>query len=344
MPARTWSQGRRFPRVGSALPERIGHGRWIAGLVFALVTLGALVLVSRRITHANWPLADASPWLVVLAALCYFSSYVLRARGWRRLFPVEHRPDQARCLASVGAAAASGAVLPFRLDYVVKIGTLRKLGGRQIGCEAIAISIISLGIVDAVAMLPLSLSAIATSAHVLRAPLLVVISFGLGCAVLLLTSGKLMHLSILRRSDRLSAIAARVAKHRTREGRRSATIAGLYLLTCWTARAAGSVALLSGLGSAFSPTTALCVLCLGAAASVLPITAGGAIANVGAATGILLALGADKNLAINFALASGLLLVTTAVAAAMAGVACSPIAQALAHQPLAARRMRLGAS
>jgi hypothetical protein len=55
------------------------------------------------------------------------------ARGWHRLFPREQQPDQARCLASVGAAAASGVVLPFRLDYLVKIGTLRKLGGSASG-------------------------------------------------------------------------------------------------------------------------------------------------------------------------------------------------------------------
>jgi uncharacterized membrane protein YbhN (UPF0104 family) len=344
LPTERWFQGRRFLRLGSALPGPVGNRRWILSLVFALVTLAALALVSQRLTHTNWPLANATPWLVALAACCYFSSYVLRARGWHRLFPAEHRPDQARCLASVGAAAASGAVLPFRLDYVVKIGTLRKLGGRQISFDAIAMSIISLGIVDAVAMLPLSLWAIATSAHALRAPLLVVVVFGLGCAALLLASGKLMQLAVLRRSDRLGAMAARIAKHRTHEGRRSATIAGLYLLTCWTARAAGSVSLLSGLGFAFSPTTALCVLCLGAAAGVLPITAGGAVVNVGAATGILMLLGADKDLAINFSLASGLLLVATASVAALAGVACSPVAQAFARQPLASRRVRLGAS
>jgi hypothetical protein len=64
--------------------------------------------------------------LVIAAGVCYFVSFVLRARGWRRLFPRDACPDQARCLASVGAVAASGVVLPFRLDYLVKIGTLRQ--------------------------------------------------------------------------------------------------------------------------------------------------------------------------------------------------------------------------
>ena len=38
--------------------------------------------------------------------------------------------------------------------------------------------------------------------------------------------------------------------------------------------------LLSALGLRFSPTTALCVLCLSAAAGVVPITAGGLAVNV----------------------------------------------------------------
>jgi hypothetical protein len=128
--------------------------RLVAGVAFALVTVAACLLVGRRLTDSSWPLAHARVVLVAVAALCYFVSFVLRARGWHRLFPRNQQPDQARCLASVGAAAASGAVLPFRLDYLIKIGTLRRLGGIRIGLEAIALSIVSLGMVDSVAMRP----------------------------------------------------------------------------------------------------------------------------------------------------------------------------------------------
>jgi hypothetical protein len=73
----------------------------------------------------------------------------------------------------------------------------------------------------------------------------------------------------------------------------------------------------------FSPTTALCVLCLSAAAGVVPITAGGVVANVGATAGILLALGVGKDIAINFSLASGLLLTSSAGVAAVCGATVS---------------------
>jgi hypothetical protein len=109
----------------------------------------------------------------------------------------------------------------------------------------------------------------------------------------------------------------------------------VYLFTCWTTRAIGSTLLLSALGFAFSPTTALCVLCLSAATGVIPITAGGAVANAGATAGILLALGVGKNVAINFSLASGLLLVTSASAAAVSGLALSLTTRALANRRLA---------
>jgi len=74
------------------------------------------------------------------------------------------------------------------------------------------------------------------------------------------------------------------------------------------------------LGTGFSPTLALVVLCLSAAAGILPITAGGAVASMGATAGILFALGVSKDVAINFSLASGLLLTFAALSAALVGL------------------------
>lgn len=306
--------------------------RLVAGAAFAAVTVIACVLLGRRLTDSSWPLAHARIVLVVAATFCYFVSFVVRARGWRRLFPRDECPGQAGCLASVGAAAASGVVLPFRLDYLVKIGMLRRLGGIRVSLEVIALSIISLGMVDAIAMLPLSISATATSSADLRGPLLVVVAFGIGCCVILLASARLVRLPLLRRSRRLGIVADHVSAHRTTRGRGSVIGAGAYLLGCWIARALGSTLLLSALGYRFSPTTALCVICLGAAAGVVPITAGGLVASVGATVGILLALGVGKDIAINFSLASGLLLSTSATVAALCGTVLSIMTMAFARR------------
>jgi hypothetical protein len=317
-------------RLRAALTPR--RHRLVAGVVFALITVTGCILVGERLTRSSWPLAHARMLFVAVAGACYFASFVLRARGWRRLFPREQRPGQAGCLASVGAAAASGVVLPFRLDYLIKVGTLRRLGGIRIGFEAIALSIVSLGMVDAVAMLPLSISATATSPASFRGPLLIVVAFGIGCFTLLVASAHLVRLPLLCRSRHLGRVAGQISGHRERRGRRNAIAAGIYLLACWTARALGSALLLSALGFAFSPTTAMCVLCLSAAAGVVPITAGGAVANVGATAGILLALGAGKDVAINFSLASGLLLAASASAAALSGYALTLATRALTRR------------
>jgi lysylphosphatidylglycerol synthase-like protein len=297
---------------------------------FAVVTVGACVLLGRRFTHTSWPLERAHMGLVAGAIALYFASYVLRALGWQKLFPSAARPGRARCLAACGAAAASGVVLPFRLDYLVKIGTLRRMGGAKLGLEAIALSIISLGVVDAIAFLPLSISATATSSASFRLPLIGVVLFGVACCGLLVGGRHLARLPIVVRRARLAKLAARVVDH-PRSTPREGFAAWLFLLCCWTSRALGSTLLLAALGVGFSPTLALVVLSLSAAASLIPIASGGAVANVTATAAILVALGVHKDPAINFGLASGLLLCSTAAVAAIVGVAISVAIGLRAH-------------
>jgi hypothetical protein len=315
-------------------PSSGGHStsgrRLLVAFGFAAVTVGACVLLGRHFTHTSWPLERAHMGLVAGAVALYFASYVLRALGWQKLFPSAGRPDRARCLAACGAAAAAGIVLPFRLDYLVKIGTLHKIRGAKLGFEAIALSIISLGIVDAIAFLPLSISATATSSGSFRLPLIGVVLFGVACCGLLVGGRHLARLPIVVRRRRLAKLAARVVDH-PRSTRREAITAWLFLLGCWTSRAFGSTLLLAALGVGFSPALALVVLCLSAAASLIPIASGGAIANVGATAAILLALGVHKDAAINFSLASGLLLGSTAAVAAVVGVATSVAIGLRAH-------------
>jgi hypothetical protein len=64
-------------------------------------------------------------------------------------------------------------------------------------------------------------------------------------------------------------------------------------------------------------------MCLSAATAILPITAGGAVAGMGTTAGVLYALEVSKGVAVNFALASGLLLTGAALVAAAFGLAGS---------------------
>jgi hypothetical protein len=302
--------------------RRIHHSphrlRLLGGLAFGVLSLGACVLVARHLSEASWPLEGAHVPLVFLAACSYLASFGFRAFGWHQLFPSRERPDGARCLAACGAAAASGVVLPFRLDYVVKISTLHRLGGVTLGLETIAVSIVALGMVDAVAMLPLAVSALATSGPMLRAPLIVVVLFCIGCLAILTLGQRVARLPFVGRSDRIHTVYRRVADS-TRFSR-TTLVSGLLLLGCWTSRALGSTLLLSAVGVRFSPTLALVVLCMSGATSILPITIGGAVAGMGTTAGVLFALGVTKGAAVNFALASGLLLTGAALAAAALGV------------------------
>ena len=139
----------------------------------------------------------------------------------------------------------------------------------------------------------------------------------------------------LARRARLSRLARRCTD-RPRGTTRDAILAWLFLLGCWTTRATGSMLLLAALGAGFSPTLALVVLCLAAAASLIPVTSGGAIANVSATAAVLLALGVHRQQAINFGLASGLLLCTAAAAAAVVGLTTSLALSRPRHNPTGA--------
>ena len=309
------------PSAGDAVASP-GRRRLVAAVAFAALTLGFTVLLARRLTHTSWPLERADMRLVGGAVALYFSSYVFRALGWQKLFLAVDRPCRGRCLTACGAAAASGVILPFRLDYVVKVATLRRMPGVRLGLEAIVFSIISLGLVDAVAFLPLSISATATTSSAFRLPLIFVVLFGLGACGILAAGQRLARLPWVARRDRLSRLARRVARH-PGGTTRDATLAWLFLVCCWSSRAAGSMLLLAALGAGFSPSLALVVLCLAAAASLIPVTSGGVVANVGATAAVLIALGVHHRIAINFGLASGLMLCISAVAAAVVGLATS---------------------
>lgn len=304
------------------LTNRPMLARRVAATGLSAAAIGAVVLLARRVTGTTWPLQGAQIELVLGAGGAYLASFVFRALGWQRLFPETTRPDRGRCLAACGAAAASGAVLPFRLDYLVKIATLRRLAGVTLSLEVVAFSIISLGIVDAVALLPLTIAALATSGAIFRAPLAIVLLFGFGCVGVLTLGPRLIRLPRIARSTRLGAACRHISDSTARSS--GATVAaGGFLLACWLTRALGNTLLLWALGVGFSPTFALVILCMSAAASLLPITAGGVIVGIGATSAVLLALGVPTRPAINYSLASGLLLTSTALVAAVVGISTS---------------------
>jgi uncharacterized membrane protein YbhN (UPF0104 family) len=305
-----------------------------AGMALCALSVVACFLLARRLTGASWPLEKANLGLVALAAVGYVASFGFRALGWRRLFPRTDRPHASRCLAACGASAASGTVLPFRLDYLVKVATLRRLHGAPLGIETIAVSIVALGLIDAVAMLPLAVAALSTAGGLFVIPLGLVVLFCIGATVFVLFGPRVLRLVPLGRWKRVSGVFSRVGE--TATDTRSTLVVGTYLFGCWTSRALGSTCLLMALGTSFSPQIAIVVLCLAAAAAVIPVTSGGAVAGMGATAAILLALGASKEVAINFSLASATLLTLAALTAALVGLTSSLVVGFRGRQVLGA--------
>jgi uncharacterized membrane protein YbhN (UPF0104 family) len=293
------------------------------GAAFCVLALTACVFVARRLTTSSWPLDHAEPGLVFAAAGAYVAAFGFRALGWRQVFRSDQRPDSARCLAACGLASASGAVLPFRLDYLVKVGTMHRLGGVTLGLDTIVLSIVALGVVDAVALLPLAISAFATGGTAFLAPLAVVVLFCVGCLGVFVAGPRLARMPLVHRSRRATIVCQRVGLATSQT--RSTFGAGALLFACWISRICGGTCLLMALGAGFSPHFVLIVLCMAGMMSILPITAGGGVATLGATAGVLLALGVSKDVAINFSLASGLLVTTAALTAALVGVTGSAV-------------------
>jgi uncharacterized membrane protein YbhN (UPF0104 family) len=133
----------------------------------------------------------------------------------------------------------------------------------------------------------------------------------------LLAGSRLARLPLLRRSRRAVAFCGRVAETTTIS--RATLVAGAWLFAGWIARILGGSCLLVALGAEFSPLFVLVVLCMAGMMSVVPITAGGGVATVGATAAVLLALGVSRDVAINFSLASGLLGTVAALVAALVG-------------------------
>jgi uncharacterized membrane protein YbhN (UPF0104 family) len=308
------------------------------GTALCVLALAACVLAARHLTSASWPLEHAQPGLVFAAGGAYVAAFGFRALGWRQVFRPDQRPDSARCLAACGLASASGTVLPFRLDYLVKVGTIRRLGGVTLGLDTIVLSIVTLGVVDAVALLPLAISAFASGGTAFLAPLAVVVLFCLGCLGVLLAGPRLVRLPLVHRSRRATIVCQRVAV--SSAVTRSTFGAGTLLFGCWISRICGGTFLLMALGAGFSPHFVLIVLCMAGMMSILPITAGGGVATLGATAGVLLALGVSKDVAINFSLASALLVTVAALMAAAVGVTGS-VALALSGRAAKARLVPL---
>jgi len=276
---------------------------------FIALALGMTGLGGWRFSSTGWPFSHGKPLLIVGAGLLFLVAYPVKAWGWGRLFAPTERPKTSALAAAGGAASVTGVALPGRFDDVVRVAVVRRYPDCPAGVRAVAFSLFALGLIDAVALIPLaSTSAALTGSTAVRIALALVATAGVGAAAVLVVLPRLMACGRL--------VRFRLARwlHERSPCAREAGKAALLVHASWLMRAAGVLLLLGGLGLGLSLPLAMLFLCAGAASAALPLGPAGAATQAGGGAVILVASGVTASAAIDFALA-------TQALAVMAGAA-----------------------
>lgn len=116
----------------------------------------ALVLAVRHFVASGWPLDGGHPLLVATVGALFVVAYALKALGWGRLFAPRERPPPLALAAAGGGASIMGLALPGRLDEAIRIAIVRRYPACPAGVTTLCLSLFTLGLLDAVALSPLS--------------------------------------------------------------------------------------------------------------------------------------------------------------------------------------------
>ena len=163
-------------------------------------------LAYRHFAETGWPLRDADVRLTAASGMCFLLAYAFKALGWQRLFRPHERPRSMALAAAGGAASVTGAALPGRFDDVVRVAVVRRYPGSLVGIPTVALSLFTLGLIDAAALMPLASTAAAmsdTSAPI-RATMAVIAFAGFAAMAIVVAtprltdSGRLLQFRITR--------------------------------------------------------------------------------------------------------------------------------------------------
>jgi len=295
--------------------RRSRRSRWslAAGSGATMVVLA--FLAARHFATSPWPLSGGQPGVLVAICLLLLLAQGFKAFGWGRLFTAGERPRPLALAAGNGGAALVGVVLPGRFDDAMRVAVVRRYPGCRAGVRTLCLSLVILGLIDAVALAPLAAAAAALGGGIgVRAGLGVVAVAGVAAAGLLLV---LPRFAGSKRALRFRL--GRWVSPRT-TSRRRLSEAWALVSACWLLRAVASFLLLGTLGVGFSFPLALLLLCAGAAAAAVPIGPAGAATQVGAGAAALIASGVGSSQALAVTLAGGALGVLTGAAIFVAAI------------------------
>lgn len=278
-------------------------------ITWVVAALAVTVLGGWHFAKAGWPLAHASPWLVAVAGVLFLLAYPVKAFGWSRLFRKHERPRSSTLAAAGGAASITGIALPGRFDDVVRIAVVRRYPNCPAGVRVLIFSLFTLGLIDAVALMPLaSVGAALTGSTAIRIALAIVAAGGIGAAVVILIIPRLVACGRFIRFRLARWVSERAPSPR------EAGNASLWVFASWLVRGVALLVLLEALGIGLSFPLAFVFLCAGAAAAALPVAPAGAATQAGAGAAILVTSGVAGSSAVNFAVASQALIILAGAA------------------------------
>ena len=298
------------------------RARLAFNIVSAALALCVGALIAKHFVRHGWPLSHANVVGVLAAGALFLAAYAFKAWGWQRLFRRGARPNAFALAAAGGAASVTGIALPGRCDDVVRVAVVRRYPGHRCGVGSVCLSLVVLGFVEAAALAPFASVAAGVSApsNLVRAALSLVALGGIVAAALILAAPRL-------------AGTRRVLRYRggrwfndrtTAPG--DAVKAWAFVSASWVVRCAAVIILLDALALHTSVPLALGFLCATAAAAALPIAPGGAVAQLGAGAGFLVATGTRTSDAVAFSVAAQTLIVL-AGAVVVAIAAAAPLAR-----------------
>jgi hypothetical protein len=297
--------------------RRSRRGRWVVAAVTGAVTLALAALAVRHFATMSWPLSSRHPMVLVASALLLVLAQALKALGWRRLFTSTERPSLLALAAGNGGAALAGVLLPGRFDDAMRIAVVRRYPSCPVGVRVLCLSLVMLGLIDSVALVPLALAgAVLPNAGTgVRIGLAVVAAAGIAAATVIAV---LPRVAASPRTLRFRL--GRWVSPRTTSPRR-ASEAWALVSACWFVRAVAAFLLLGALGVGYSISLALLFLCAGAAAAALPLGLAGAATQAGAGGAALAATGIGGSEALHVAVSGGVLGVLTGTAVFVAAIA-----------------------
>jgi uncharacterized membrane protein YbhN (UPF0104 family) len=291
--------------------------------------------VGRSLVHSGWPLAHGNPALVAVAGLLFVLAYGFKAYGWRRLFRTGERPGPLALAAAGGGASLMGVALPGRFDEMVRIAIVRRYPGCPVGVRGLCLSLVTLGLLDTVALAPFATAAAVFPGNPLavRAGFVLVGLGGIGAAAIILLLPRVSAVTRLARFRVVSWLAPRATPWR------EAVRACGLIATSWLVRAAAIFLLLATFGIALSVPLAIMFICAAAASAAIPIGPAGAATQVAAGATLLVVSGVDPSKATGFALAAQALLIFSGGAVFLAALVWRTSVHAWSFRPGRAARL-----